>query len=215
MVSNLSSAEICRQRGWGPYTVLVGEEGAGDEQIMITAVGDALLFATTTGHGEGDFSLKCRCWSPVPLGEENKDLKIDLKDEMERVAAEVARLESRQRALYRLSFEAPEQEKVCDDWLAEMLGRPVLGRDEPNRPNQEPKIVSRITFEGKGIWEESLRPSGCLVAVRPAGDEYGNKTFLGVLLGDIALTAVASYNRKTETMNVGMTMHIPPCSSRP
>lgn len=38
---------------------------------------------------------------------------------------------------------------------------------------------------------------GCLVAVRPCGEEYGEKTYLGIYLGELPIQIVTSYDPTT------------------
>lgn len=38
---------------------------------------------------------------------------------------------------------------------------------------------------------------GCLVAVRPCGEEYGEKTYLGIYLGELPIQILSSYNLDT------------------
>ena len=61
-------ADICRQRGWQAGTVLVGDEGWGDERMVITAVGERHIL----GRREADppehecmWTLAYRCWGPA------------------------------------------------------------------------------------------------------------------------------------------------------
>jgi hypothetical protein len=66
-----SAAEICRERGWGPGTRIVGDEGYGPTVIEITAVGHEEILAKTISHngqppkwegGETSWVLWCRDW---------------------------------------------------------------------------------------------------------------------------------------------------------
>lgn len=43
---------------------------------------------------------------------------------------------------------------------------------------------------------------GCLVAVRPCGEEYGNKTFCGFLLGDLPIYNHITFNSETGELHV-------------
>jgi hypothetical protein len=40
--------------------------------------------------------------------------------------------------------------------------------------------------------------SGSWVAVRPCGEKYGDKTYLGLLLGDLPISCMVSYNKEQE-----------------
>jgi hypothetical protein len=67
-------AVICRERGWVPGTRLVGDEGAGQTVIEITAVGETRILAKCISHAgraprdpdEGSWMLVCRDWREVP-----------------------------------------------------------------------------------------------------------------------------------------------------
>lgn len=50
----------------------------------------------------------------------------------------------------------------------------------------------------------SLYKPGGFVAVRPCAEEYGNKTYLGLFLGELPDSTYVTYNTKTEELNVGM-----------
>lgn len=67
-----SSAEQCRQNGWGPGTRLVGDEGYGPTVIEITAVGESGILAKSISHNgepgdehEARWTLSCREWQEV------------------------------------------------------------------------------------------------------------------------------------------------------
>jgi hypothetical protein len=76
-----AAADVCRSRGWGPGTRLIGDEGYGPTVIEITAVGDKRMLAKRLGHAggavapeEGQWVLHCRDWRvarddeiPVPF----------------------------------------------------------------------------------------------------------------------------------------------------
>jgi len=44
---------------------------------------------------------------------------------------------------------------------------------------------------------------GALVSVRPCGEKYGDKTYLGILLGDLPLQVYASYNKESKELEIG------------
>jgi hypothetical protein len=68
--SDLSTAELCRQNGWGPGTRLVGDEGYGPTVIEITAVGRDHILALPISHNgkpsyqpyENSWTLDGRDW---------------------------------------------------------------------------------------------------------------------------------------------------------
>lgn len=112
---------------------------------------------------------------------------MTLSEEIDQLDKEQKRLDERRKAIYRKSLQAPETEKVCDDWLA---------MSHYKRPNLFPMEVKGIHYEG---WDEepvreSLRGQGQFVAVRVAGQQ---ETHLGVLIGDMARAGAVSFNRET------------------
>jgi hypothetical protein len=67
----LPEPEICRRKGWGVGTRLVGDEGYGPTVIEITAIGESHLLAKTITHNgeiptwaehEGNWTLSAREW---------------------------------------------------------------------------------------------------------------------------------------------------------
>lgn len=74
-----------------------------------------------------------------------------------------------------------------------------------------PITVDAVEFEKS----DTVRPplfgaqSGDFVSIRPCGDEYAGKTYLGVMIGDIARTQMASYKRETKTLSVSMALYNP------
>jgi len=63
----MTSAEKCRENGWGPGTVLVGDEGNGPERIRITAVGEVKILAKSLDPpgSEVMWTLDYRDWQEV------------------------------------------------------------------------------------------------------------------------------------------------------
>lgn len=68
----MTSAEKCRVNGWGPGTLIVGDEGYGPTVIRITAVGDDSILARPISHNgkqltsfEGPWTLDLRDWKLV------------------------------------------------------------------------------------------------------------------------------------------------------
>jgi len=43
---------------------------------------------------------------------------------------------------------------------------------------------------------------GTLVSVRPCGEKYGKKTYVGILLGDLPLETIVVYNPETKELEV-------------
>ena len=75
-----------------------------------------------------------------------------------------------------------------------------------------PITVNNITFEeGETLHTKCLLGGKCgdMVVVRPCAEEFENKTFLGVLLGEIALSVGASFNKENGELKIGRYMHNP------
>lgn len=59
------------------------------------------------------------------------------------------------------------------------------------------------------LYQDRTKPAGLngkcgqLVAVRPCGPEYQDKTYLGILLGDLPLNIYAAYNPETKVLEIG------------
>lgn len=124
------------------------------------------------------------------------------QEELSTLHAEQKRIEDRIAAIYAASVHAPAQEKVCDDWTAEMLGEPC-GR------LQYPITVHGITYSEPELVRYSRLSVGKFVAVRPCAKEHGGKTFLGVYLGDIALSTMVQFHPQTGVLEAGHSMHNP------
>ena len=71
--SHLSSAQLCRERGWTAGTLIEGDEGYGMTVIRITAVGERDILAVAVSHKgvaypdplETTWILQCRDWRTV------------------------------------------------------------------------------------------------------------------------------------------------------
>jgi len=74
----MNSTERCRLNGWGPGTLLTGDEGYGPTVICITAVGEENVLARpvsdrgepTNWPHEGLWCLDYRDWKPLKATEE-------------------------------------------------------------------------------------------------------------------------------------------------
>ena len=105
-------------------------------------------------------------------------------------------------AIYAASVEAPADEKVCDDEIAKQLA-------EPMRHIEYPISVYGITYgEGKGV-DHSRRHVGSFVSIRPCDKEFEGKTFLGIYIGDVALSVAALFHPSTGMLQVRESMHNP------
>lgn len=75
----------------------------------------------------------------------------------------------------------------------------------------------KFPIEVSGIkWEDSKTVEdgwfckiGDIVCVRPCAEEFENKTYLGVFIGEIAQSIMVRHNLKTKELEVGHTMHNP------
>lgn len=73
--------------------------------------------------------------------------------------------------------------------------------DYKSRYIQYPIQVNGIEIESVDL-NDALRPQGSLVAIRPCGDEYGGKTFLGLYLGDLPWFISVSRDEKSGILAV-------------
>ena len=65
-----------------------------------------------------------------------------------------------------------------------------------------PIEVSKINSETRNYWKDN--DCGQIVKIRPCGKEYGDRTYLGILLGDLPLTNYISYQEETKELNVSV-----------
>lgn len=75
-----------------------------------------------------------------------------------------------------------------------------------------PIEVKSISFENNDAVSEELLFGGNMgdwVAVRPCGEEFEGKTFLGVLLGGIPLSQAARFNRDNGELVISRAMYNP------
>jgi hypothetical protein len=127
-----------------------------------------------------------------------------LVQELKAVEAEILRLEDRKRQLYQMSVEATENEKICEDSIASMLGEPELFKTI-----EYPVHIYGITFTGEFCQPGRRHKPGRLVRVRPCEAEFEGQTFLGLYLGDYARSVGCSRNAKTGILQVYLSGHNP------
>lgn len=73
-----------------------------------------------------------------------------------------------------------------------------------------PIQVDKLTFEKTSVVEDGwMHKAGTFVGVRPVDKEYGGKTYLGIYIGEIALSTVARYDSKQKELIVGPALHNP------
>lgn len=146
---------------------------------------------------------------------------MNLKEQLDAIEEEYKQLEEQQKDLMRrrnevlkASMEADPEHKVMRDALANMLivdpDTDPFGR--PKRSKLEPLnwLVDRFYYTET----EAFKPgwsaeTGSWVAVRPVGEKYEGKTFLGIYLGDCALSVSARYDLKTKAINFKPSYHNP------
>lgn len=75
-------------------------------------------------------------------------------------------------------------------------------------PNQFPWVVTQMTWEGKALRPSLFNAQTTWVSVRPCAAEAQGKTYLGWLLGDLALGQIAQLG-KDGTLAVSMAGHNP------
>lgn len=129
---------------------------------------------------------------------------MSTQEELASIAAQIAALEERKRAMYEASVKAPQEEKLCDDFWAEMLSEPAWPRLE------YPIAVHGITFSGNVLDNALSRTKpGAWVKVRPCDEKHKGKTFLGIFLGAIALSMGCSLDPKSGILEIRKGMHNP------
>lgn len=125
------------------------------------------------------------------------------QEELASIEAQVAALEERKRSLYEASLKAPQEEKLCDDHLAEMLS-------ESWPRFVYPVSLHGITYSGNVLGNAISRTKpGAWVKVRPCDEEHKGKTFLGIFLGAIALSVGCSFDPKSGILEIRQGMHNP------
>jgi hypothetical protein len=112
------------------------------------------------------------------------------------------------RALYRESRAAAEADKAnADDYTAEVLERGYqVGAPQPL---PTPWEVHRIEAPAGRPIEVNERRGGKFVRVRPCGPEFAGKTYLGVYLGDMALSVGINFHTETRTAHIRWGSHNP------
>lgn len=114
-------------------------------------------------------------------------------------------------AVYRASLASPAHLKVSDDWVAEAFAG--LGQ-LPRRSMTYPVTVQAIGHDDANegsFWPARRRGDADKgwVAVRPVGERYGGKTYLGVYLGDIATSVGCAYHEESGVLFPRVGMHNP------
>lgn len=74
-------------------------------------------------------------------------------------------------------------------------------RDFESRYIEYPITVQGIEYVPRNDY--NLEKPG-LVRIRPCDEKYGNKTYLGLLLGELPVSTYVTYNKNDEKLTVGM-----------
>ncbi|MBW3004490.1 hypothetical protein KY310_01525 [Candidatus Woesearchaeota archaeon] len=89
-------------------------------------------------------------------------------------------------------------EKVMQENRESKMICPDLGINDMSYPVE----VSDISFGPLGVRPFWHGKTGSFVAIRPVGEEYGNKTYLGILLGEIPVNYQALWHPETKKLQV-------------
>lgn len=112
------------------------------------------------------------------------------------------------RGLYRESRAALPEDKATDDHTAEILAEQY--EVDAARPLATPWNLHRIEGpEGRPI-RPNPRFSGRFVSVRPCGQGFEKgRTYLGIYIGDMALSVGVRFNEASRTGHVSWSFHNP------
>jgi hypothetical protein len=127
---------------------------------------------------------------------------MTLREELASIDEQINALEEKRREIYHRSITAPEAEKICENTLAHLIAEPDCGT------LKYPVSVSGIHFEGTLV-EDWRKKANQLVRIRPCGEEFGGKTYLGLYLGDVARTVGCTYDRESGVLGVYVGVHNP------
>lgn len=89
--------------------------------------------------------------------------------------------------------------------------REIFDEHEKERKSQFPMTISGIEIDETTT---AMRPAwraknGDLVRVRPCAEEYGNKTYLGIMIGDVAQGFSGKVDPETKALKIGFSYHNP------
>jgi hypothetical protein len=115
-------------------------------------------------------------------------MEESLREKLRAIDVQIAELEEERRKIFKASLDAPEEEKVCADYVAEELSEPS--------PFPEMEFPIEVT----GInWLDDKRENECfLVRVRPAKE---NETYLGVYVGCLPLGMSMAYHEESGVLS--------------
>lgn len=119
-------------------------------------------------------------------------------EELADIDGQIAVLEERRAAIYQASVEAPDSEKVCID--AHALTLSAIAADDAESAKsaaEQPMVIRGIAWAEKPIRTREPR----LVAIRPCD---GEKTYVGIHVGDLPTGVHTKYDRKSGVMEIGL-----------
>jgi len=127
----------------------------------------------------------------------SEPVELGPKERLAAIETQIECLEEQKRKIYKASLEAPEDEKVCEDYLAEMCS------EEPLFPEM------KFPIEVHGInWEDGMGRDfpPRLVKVKPVNEE---KTYVGVLVGDLPLGVGITFHPESGVLTASPTHYNP------
>lgn len=146
-------------------------------------------------------------------------ISIELEDQLEAVDLEIEALEGtmkglkkRKAEILRQSLAAAEEDKALKDNYAELFLENIEWDERRSSATRKLGwVVDHISW-GKDCapFKDGWRAeTGSWVAVRPCAKEHEGKTYLGVLLGDAALSVSTRYDPKTRALGFEPFHHNP------
>ena len=108
----------------------------------------------------------------------------------------------------------PEYKELCDDtikdvhkWMVKSnkkhkLMRTICCDNFENTWIEYPIAVKEVKTEALEYNQGFMHKMGALVKVRPCGEEYHNKTYLGFYIGEMPTQIYQSYNPETNVLTI-------------
>lgn len=138
-----------------------------------------------------------------------------LKDQLEAVDEQLDALDLQVKELKQTKAEILKQSLDASDedaWMIKMELESIEINERTPLPSR--KLGWKVDHVS---WGEKCEPfkaswrseTGAWVKVRPCGKEYEGKTYLGILLGDVALSVSFRYSPETRTIGFEPAMHNP------
>lgn len=136
-------------------------------------------------------------------------MTMTLSEQLDELELEFERLKERKCEIFRASLKATEEDdKIGSDELVSQL----LDSEGRLRGIQYPIEIRAIQWaEGDHppFWKKATYATGRWVKIRPCAKEHGNKTYLGVLLGDMALGIGAAFDPEARVLHLRHSHHNP------